>query len=206
MDERLLTLGLGLILHDIGKLGIRPEIIHKPGKLTEAEWKIIKTHPRLGVELLPQDWSPLVKAVVLRHHERWDGSGYPDGKQGIEIHEMARIAAIADVFDAVTAERVFASARPPHEGVRIIRDGGGTLFDPELVAVFSGLVAPFPVGEPIELTDGRQGIVVSVPTGNLERPVVRVTNGPDVPYEISLADDPALRIAGWDHTPESVAA
>ena len=106
----------------------------------------------------------------------------------------------------LTAERVFASARPPHEGVRIIRDGAGTLFDPELVGIFSGLVAPFPVGEPIELTDGRKGIVVSVPHGNLERPAVRVINGPDGPYEISLAAEPTVRIAGWDQTPASVAA
>jgi HD-GYP domain-containing protein (c-di-GMP phosphodiesterase class II) len=206
LDERLLTLGLGLILHDIGKLAIRPEIVHKQGKLSEAEWKIMQTHPRLGVELLPHDWSPLVKAVVLRHHERWDGTGYPDGKQGTEIHEMARIAAIADTFDAVTSERVFATARPPSDGVKIIRDGAGSAFDPDFVTVFSRLVTPFPPGEAIELADGRRGIVVAVPEDNFDRPVVRVIEGPDAPYEISLADDPSVRIAGWDTTSEPIAA
>jgi HD-GYP domain-containing protein (c-di-GMP phosphodiesterase class II) len=206
MDERLLTLGLGLILHDIGKLAIRSEIVHKPGNLTDSEWKIMKTHPRLGVELLPRDWSPLVRAVVLRHHERWDGSGYPDGKQGEEIHEMARIAAIADVYDAVTSERIFATSRPPHEGVKIIREGAGTLFDRDFVAIFSSVVPPFPPGDTIELADGRRGIVASVPENNLDRPVVRVISGPDAPYEISLADDPTVRIAGWDTAHEPLAA
>jgi HD-GYP domain-containing protein (c-di-GMP phosphodiesterase class II) len=206
LDERLLTLGLGLILHDIGKLAIRPEIVHKQGKLTEAEWTIMKTHPRLGVELLPQDWSPLVKAVVLRHHERWDGTGYPDGKQGTEIHEMARIAAIADTFDAVTSERVFAAARPPCDGVKIVREGAGTAFDADFVTVFSRLVPPFPPGVAIELADGRQGIVVAVPDGNFDRPLVRVISGPDAPYEIALAEDPSVRIAGWDTTSEPIAA
>ncbi len=74
----------------------------------------MKTHPRAGVDLLDgSNWNPLVKAVVLRHHERWDGSGYPDGKAGEEIHQMARIAAVADVFDAVTSDRVYAARHGP---------------------------------------------------------------------------------------------
>jgi HD-GYP domain-containing protein (c-di-GMP phosphodiesterase class II) len=206
LDERLQTLGLGLMLADVGKLAVPVEIVNKPGKLTEAEWKVMQTHPRLGADLLQGDFSPLIKAVVLRHHERWDGTGYPDGKQGAEIHEMARIAAIADVYDAITSERAHAKAQPPCEGVRTIREGSGTRFDPELVGILSSLVPPFPPGESIELADGRRGIVASVPEDNLDRPVVRVISGPDAPYDVSLADDPAVRIAGWDATHEPVAA
>ena len=113
-DERLSRLGMGLLLHDIGKLAVSSEIVNKPGRLSEQEWKIMRSHPRLGVELLRDTsaWCPLVQAIVLRHHERWDGSGYPDGKREGEIHEMARIAAIADVYDAITSDRAYASAAP----------------------------------------------------------------------------------------------
>ncbi len=83
IEERLSTLGLGLLLHDIGKLAIPLGILNKPGKLTPEEWTIMKSHPRAGVDMLDgSHWSPLVKAVVLRHHERWNGTGYPDGKAG----------------------------------------------------------------------------------------------------------------------------
>jgi HD-GYP domain-containing protein (c-di-GMP phosphodiesterase class II) len=207
MHERLTQLGLGLMLHDIGKLAVPTEILNKPGKLDREEWAIMKSHVRLGVELLAGgEWTPLVKAIVLRHHERWDGSGYPDGKLGEEIHEMARIAAIADVYDAVTSQRPYAPARPACEGVRAIIDGAGTLFDRSMVEVFTSLVAPFPPGVEIELADGRRGVVVSVPERNLDRPLVRLLDGPDAQTEIDLAAHPAIRIAGWDRQPATVAA
>src|ERR671927_617498 len=99
-DRRLARLGLGLLLHDIGKLAIPTEILNKPGKLDEAEWELMRAHPRTGVEMLRSDLiSPLVKVVVRSHHERWDGAGYPDARRGTEIHELARIAAVANTFD-----------------------------------------------------------------------------------------------------------
>ena len=198
IDRRLTRLGVGLILHDIGKLAIPSAILNKPGKLDPEEWEVMKTHPTAGVDILRSDLiSPLVKAVVRSHHERWDGNGYPDGKAGTEIHEMARIAAVADVFDAVTSERVYARARPSHFGVRLIREGSGAAFDPEIVGVFSQLVAPFPPGDEIELADGRRGVVARVTEGDLDRPVVRVL-GSRSPYEVDLRDEPDLAIAGWD--------
>jgi HD-GYP domain-containing protein (c-di-GMP phosphodiesterase class II) len=200
-DERLYHLGLGLLLHDIGKLAIPADVLHKPGPLNETEWELMKTHPRAGFELLrDSNVSPLVKSVVLRHHERWNGSGYPDGRTGTEIHEMARIAAVADVYDAVTSERVYSPATPPHVGVRIILDGGDVGFDPFIVRVFSQLVAPFPPGVDLTLEDGRHGIVVSVPDGELDRPVVRIIDDPSRPYEVSLLEDRSLEIKGWDRS------
>ena len=207
MDERLTQLGLGLILHDIGKLAVPVEILNKPGRLTADEWGVMKSHPRLGIELLSGgEWTPLVKAIVLRHHERWDGSGYPDGKVGEEIHEMARIAAIADVYDAITSQRPYAPARAACEGVRAIIGGAGTLFDADMVEVFGRLVAPFPPGVELQLADGRRGVVVRVPERALDRPVVRLLDGPDAQSELDLAAQPAVRIAGWDREPATLAA
>ena len=198
IDQRLTRLGLGLLLHDIGKLAVPQEILNKPGKLDPAEWEIMKTHPIAGTELLRSDLiSPLIKVVVRSHHERWEGGGYPDSKSELEIHELARIAAVADVYDAVTSERVYAPARPPHIGVRIIREGRGKAFDAEVVDIFSRIVAPFPAGNPIELTDGRSGVVSAVVEGQIDRPIVRVLSD-GAPYEIDLTEHPDVLISGWE--------
>jgi HD-GYP domain-containing protein (c-di-GMP phosphodiesterase class II) len=207
-DERLFQLGLGLLLHDIGKLAVPIEILQKPGKLTPAEWELMKAHPRAGFELLRTSTvSPLVTSIVLRHHERWNGSGYPDGKRGTSIHEMARIAAVADVYDAVTSERAYSAAKPAHVGVRMILEGSADeLFDPSVVDVFARVVAPFPPGVEIDLADGRRGIVVSCPENELDRPVVRVITGPGSPYEVSLQAEPSIAIAGWETIPARAVA
>ena len=207
-EERLFRLGMGLLLADIGKTAIPEAILNKPGKLSEEEWEIVQTHPKAGVKLIRDTgaWCPLVQACVLRHHERWDGTGYPEGKAGSDIHEMARIAAVADVFDAITSERVFAPAKPAHVGVQAILAGAGTQFDPTIVDLFSRRVAPFPPGVEVELTDGRRAVVVSVSELALDRPVVRVITGPGAPVDISLTADPSIQIAGWNPVPVAGAA
>jgi HD-GYP domain-containing protein (c-di-GMP phosphodiesterase class II) len=194
-DRRLARLGLGLLLHDIGKLIIPTDILNKPGKLDEGEWELMRAHPRAGVEMLRSDViSPLVKVVVRSHHERWDGGGYPDGLSGEGIHQLARIAAAADVFDAVTSERVYASARPPDVGVQIVLDGAGRAFDPDVVDVFRRVVAPYPPGVEVLLSDGRRGVVAAVPAENMQRPLVRVGWDPSgravSHYEVDLAAEP----------------
>src|SRR5204863_514365 len=194
-DRRLARLGLGLLLHDIGKLIIPQDVLNKPGQLDEAEWELMRAHPRAGVEMLRSDLiSPLVKVVVRSHHERWDGGGYPDGLSGDEIHQLARIASAADVYDAVTSERVYASARPPDIGVQIVIDGAGRAFDPDVVDVFRRVVTPFPPGVEVELGDRRRGVVVSVPQNDLTRPLVRIGWGPGgrpvAPYELDTATEP----------------
>jgi HD-GYP domain-containing protein (c-di-GMP phosphodiesterase class II) len=198
VERRLAALALGLLLQDIGKLAIPRSVLEKPGPLDDREWAAMKRHPVTGANLLQSDSiSLLVKATVRSHHERWDGGGYPDGKAEDEIHEHARIAAVADAYDAITSERVFAPAKPAHMGVRAIREGRGTLFDPEIVDAFSKIVAPYPPGDAIELTDGRGGVVASVPPDDLDRPIVRVL-GDGEPYELALDEHPAIRILGWE--------
>jgi hypothetical protein len=155
----------------------------------------MRGHPRAGVDMLRSDLiSPLVKVVVRSHHERWDGGGYPDGLAGLDIHQLARVAAPADVYDAVTSERAYAPARPADVGVQIVLEGSGRAFDPDVIDVFKRVVAPYPPGTEVRLSDGRRGVVASVPPENLERPCVRVGFDPGgaavSPYEVELMSSP----------------
>ena len=135
----------------------------------------MKTHADAGVELLrPADLSPLALSVVRDHHERIDGSGYPDGLIGHQVQEFPRIAAVADVYDAVTSERVYKPAAPPHVGVKVIRAGAGTGFCPNVVRAFRAVVMPYPVGHEIKLPDGRVGVVSHVDIAEPDVPTVRV--------------------------------
>ena len=187
IDPRLAKIALGLLLHDIGKLAIPDEVLQKPGKLDAAEWALVRQHPRLGADMLGDHLSFLIRAVVKQHHERWDGSGYPDGIAGEQIHQFARIAAVADVYDAVTSDRVYRGAMRPVDGVTIIEQGDGSDFDPEVVAVFSRVVMPYPVGSDVELADGRWGVVAHVDPRSPYEPTVRVSNANGSISEIERA-------------------
>jgi HD-GYP domain-containing protein (c-di-GMP phosphodiesterase class II) len=175
LEDRMRKLGLGLLVHDVGKLAVPPEILNKPGRLTDDEMDVMKTHPDAGAELLrPANLSPLSMSVVRDHHERMDGSGYPAGLLGAQVQEFPRIAAVADVYDAVTSERVYKEAAPPHVGVRVIREGAGSQFCPNVVRHFRTLVFPYPVGHEIVLPDGRHGVVAAVDPADPDSPTVRV--------------------------------
>ena len=187
VDPRLAKIALGLLLHDIGKLSVPEEILEKKGPLSDEEWVVMRRHPQMGADMLGDNISFLIRAVVKSHHERWDGSGYPEGLADEQIHQFARIAAVADVYDAVTSERVYRKAMKPHEGVAIINQGEGTDFDPEVVAVFSRVVMPFPPGSEVELADGRFGLVVDVDPRAPYEPAVRVRNRHGAVEEIDRA-------------------
>lgn len=161
IESRLLKLGLGLLLHDVGKLALPAEVLSKPGPLSGAETALVRTHPEAGAELLVDaNISPLVRSVIREHHERWDGAGYPRGLRGIQIHELARIAAVADVYDAVTSDRPYSPARPAAAGCAVIAEGAGTAFDPVVVEAFLALVPRYPVGSEVTLRDGTAAVVV----------------------------------------------
>jgi len=132
-------------LHDIGKVGIPDHILLKPGKLTAEEWVIMKTHSRLGYLAIEQaahdaeqriDFLSMAKEIAHYHHEKWDGSGYPEGLAGDAIPISARLMALADVFDALLAQRVYKAGLPVEEALRIIREGRGSHFDPDVVDAF----------------------------------------------------------------------
>jgi HD-GYP domain-containing protein (c-di-GMP phosphodiesterase class II) len=187
VDERLCKLGLGLLVHDVGKLAVPSEILNKPGGLSAEEMAIMRTHAHSGVELLrPAGLSPLAISIVRDHHERIDGSGYPEGLLGAQVQEFPRIAAVADVYDAVTSERIYKPAAPPHIGVRLVREGSDSQFCPTIVRHFRAVVMPYPVGHEIELPDGRTGVVSAVDIAAPDVPTVRVRSAGGGVDEFSL--------------------
>jgi HD-GYP domain-containing protein (c-di-GMP phosphodiesterase class II) len=200
IEDRLVALGTGLLLHDIGKLAVPDEILQKAGPLDEAEWQAMRTHPTAGVQILQkaEGISPLSRAVVRSHHERWDGSGYPDGISGDDIHQFARIAAVADVFDALTSERSYRSALPMDRGCDFIVNRSGTAFDPQVVDVFQSVVAPYPPGSGVVLSDGSHALVKQVRQHGVRRPIVRVVTDASgalvTPREVDLSRVPDLSI------------
>jgi putative two-component system response regulator len=127
-------------MHDLGKLGIRDRILHKPSELEEDEYNVMKRHPLIGAQILANPRTDLLKVaynMARSHHEQWDGSGYPDGLAGEDIPIAARICAVADVFDALTSGRIYRpEAYPVEKAVEEISSGAGTRFDPLVVAAF----------------------------------------------------------------------
>ncbi len=133
-------------LHDLGKIGIPDAILLKPGKLTEDEFEIMKTHTTLGAEILAGSDDPYLKAgsvIALNHHERWDGKGYPNGISGEDIPLHGRIVAVADVFDALTSKRPYKDPMPFEQAVSVICEGSGSQFDARITGAFSGGLGEF---------------------------------------------------------------
>lgn len=138
-SERSKLLGLAAPMHDTGKIGIPDCILRKPGALDEAEWVIMQTHSQMGYDILSKSDAPLftlAAEIALYHHEKWDGSGYPNGLAGQAIPESARIVAIADVFDALSMNRFYKQAWPLERILDYLKEGAGTHFDPDMLEHF----------------------------------------------------------------------
>ncbi len=130
------------LLHDVGKIGVPDAVLTKPGKLSDEEFAIIKQHPAIGERMLRAvPFLGDILPAVRHHHERWDGAGYPDGLRGEAIPRDAAILAVADSFDAMTSSRTYRPALPVAEAIRRVREGGGTQFDPHVVAAFERAVS-----------------------------------------------------------------
>lgn len=175
---QLTHLGMGALLHDIGKTKIPQSIMNKPGKLTEEEFSIMQKHSQYGYDILREQVSLLTAHMALEHHERYDGTGYPNGMQGKDIHLFSRICSVADVYDAVTADRVYRKAFAPHEAYELLAASGGSHFDYHVVSTFLRNVAAYPTGTWVELNTGEIGVVVETKPGFSTRPLVRLMFGP----------------------------
>ena len=136
-DEERETAELSALLHDVGKIAVPDSILNKPGKLTAEEFAHMRKHPELGARILKNIQSPTVNAVipgVQYHHERWDGTGYPEGLKGDAIPFLGRLLGVADFYDALTSARAYRPAMPPGEAIKLLADGSGTHFDPAIAA------------------------------------------------------------------------
>ncbi len=129
-------------MHDIGKIGIPDRVLQKPGKLDADEWEIMRQHTAIGAEILKDasaDFIKLAADIAISHHEKWDGSGYPQGLKGSDIPLAGRIVALADVFDALTSERPYKAPFPLEKALAIIKEGQGQHFDPQIADAFLGI-------------------------------------------------------------------
>lgn len=172
--ENILELIISGCLHDIGKLGISQDVLNKKGSLSAEEYKIIKQHSTIGFEMLEHSnsISEGVKEAVLLHHERMDGSGYPAQAMGDSICNYAKIIAVADVYDAMTSDRIYKRKATPFSAFRMFLTEGTRLFEPSVVKAFVFNVASYMIGTRVLLNNGRIGEVVYVPPHEIDKPIV----------------------------------
>jgi len=206
-------LGMGCLLHDVGKMRIPPEILHKPGKLSDEEMKEMRRHPQYGYDMVKGRVPPAAAEVVLNHHQRWNGTGYPrrvDARTGAELPPLAgrqipvfsRIATIVDIYDAATSRRCYSEAKPP---IQVLHEMGTQcrgFFDPVIEAAFYEIIPPFPIGQIVTLSDGVEAAVIDFNPRYPTRPKVQCikdSRGGSIPdpslEEIDLAYHDRVHIA-----------
>lgn len=196
--EKLRVLGIGALLHDIGKNMVPDAVLNKPDKLTPEEFQIIQSHPAQGVMLIDgYRWAiPEIKNMVFQHHEKVNGQGYPLRKSGSQISEMAQIVALVDFYDALVAERVYKKPIAPNLVYQAILNGVGTQFDERIVRAFVTFIVPYPVDALVQLNTGQIAQVVKVDRRALMRPVVLLEG-----TEVDLQAAPELAIHGMYQGP-----
>lgn len=172
----LLRLGLAGMYHDVGKARIPEAILNKPGKLSETEFNVMKSHPLEGYKLLAgkQDLDPEILRAVAEHHERHDGSGYPRALRGEAIGRFSRIISIVDVYDALTSRRVYKEPMAPSKALGLMYQWRDRDFPPQAIENFIRCVGVFPLGSFVRLSNGEYGIVASVNPLAPTRPEVKV--------------------------------
>jgi putative nucleotidyltransferase with HDIG domain len=173
---RLLETGVGGILHDVGKMRIPESILNKPGKYTDWEFNMMKKHPEYGLDILKEKKSvpDFSKMMVIQHHERYNGSGYPRQLKGSEIAEISLISAVADVYDALTSDRVYRAAFTPQKALAMIFQGCDKEYSRDIVERFTKQMGIYPVGSFVRLLSGEMGVVTTIDRGRLLTPKVLV--------------------------------
>jgi putative nucleotidyltransferase with HDIG domain len=191
-------MGLGALLHDVGKVLIPKHILNKPALLTDDEYALVKTHTQKGWELLQScyDVGAVTAHAALDHHERLDGSGYPRQVKGDNITEIGRIAAVADVYEAMTSDRPQRRAVLPEAVHAFMMEKRGTLFDGDIVEAMFRRVALYPTGTILSLWGGYVAVVIRQDPRSNSRPFVRVVSGPGIlkATDIPLYERPELTV------------
>ena len=174
--ETLRQAGIGGMVHDVGKMQTPDQILNKPGKLTDEEFGIMRHHVVASREILEitPNISPTALDVAAQHHERYDGSGYPQRLQGEAISRIGQMAAIIDVYDAITSDRVYHKGMAPTDALRKLFEWSKFHFNPELVQAFAKVVGIYPVGALVCLESGRLAVVVEQREASMLQPLVRV--------------------------------
>lgn len=174
--QELLQLTTAALLHDVGKMLVPEDILNKPGKLTDEEFEEMKKHTIYGYELLSNTTGITQRQalVALQHHERLDGSGYPHGIRGDQIDLFSRIVAVADVFHAMTSDRVYRSASPFYEVLLQMEKDTYGLLDPKLTGLFLQKLMSTLIGQEVVLTNDQKGVILMVNQHHPMRPLVRV--------------------------------
>ncbi len=190
--DELTRLAIGASLHDIGKAAIPLEVLHKPSRLTAEEFDLIKTHPRLGWQMVRRaaDLWHTSTIVLLQHHERLDGKGYPDGLRSDEIYLFSRITAVADCYDAMRADRGYRGPMPAAEVLAVLAREAERGLDGRAVQALLARVNLYPDGEVVRLSDGRLALVMEQNPGDVLHPLVELlpaSDGSDGPVMLDLA-------------------
>lgn len=193
MDKpTLIKLGLAGMYHDVGKARIPEAILNKPGKLTEAEFQVMKAHPLEGYKIMSNqpDLDPEILRAVVEHHERADGTGYPRALTGEAIGRFSRIVAVVDVYDALTSKRVYKDAMAPAKALGMMYQWRDKDFTPQAIESFIRCIGVFPVGSFVKLTGGEFGIVANVNPLRPTKPEVKVVLDskmrPQIPRTLDL--------------------
>ncbi len=199
--EALVELGMGAILHDIGKCKVPVEILKKPDKLTDSEFREMKLHPVYGCEIIKSVYglNSKIANIAFQHHEKWDGTGYPLGVRERIINPFSRIVTLADVYDALTSDRIYKKRELPHIAAEYIRKNSGMLFDPDIVDLFVSQIAAYADGTIVLLNTGELGSIVSTGiSGNSRQKVFVFSNksGPPLlhPYTLDLNEHAEVEI------------
>ena len=198
--DELHRLALAGLVHDIGLFAVPAELLSKSGRLTPEERTLIEQHPERGVEIILQCDPTLhwLAQVTCQAHERWNGRGYPHGLKGRQIHEMAQICGLVDVFDALVSERPYRPRLFPHEAVKELLVAERATFPREILKALVEQLSVYPLGTTVRLTTGAVGVVVKINSRYPLRPVVKVTaeeRGDDVhSHELDLSLTPLIAV------------
>ncbi|MEQ8174741.1 MAG: HD-GYP domain-containing protein [Syntrophomonadaceae bacterium] len=176
--KRLILLGIGSLLHDLGKLKVDPIILNKPDQLTSEEFSQIKNHPAWGYSMLRKEININVDAraaiILLNHHERYDGTGYPRGLKGAEIDEMSAICSIADVYNAMVTDRIYRKALSQNEVYEMLLASGNVMFNMDTLKAFLLCINPYPIGSFVKLNSGHIGCVIGLNPDLPLRPILQL--------------------------------